>query len=324
MRFLAALLIAWLAAGCTAMTDRADAYDPWEGMNRKTFAFNDAIDRAVLKPVAQGYQKVTPGFVREGVNNFFGNLEDVGTGLNNFLQGKFAEGVSDTGRIVVNTVLGVFGLWDVATPMGLEKHDEDFGQTLGAWGVNPGPYFVIPLLGPSTVRDAPREIRRSPVVLAEVHRQRHALLEHLRIGQGAPARQPAESGDGARRSLDRPLQLPSRCVVAAAPQPGVRRKSPAREGRRGRSPEKIAAARQSIEGARMTLGVKLLVVFFAFLAILVTVIAVAFRERTRGKDIAADDIAAQQQQDARVMAVIFSAIMGGMLLTLIVAWLVFF
>ena len=155
MRFLAALLLAWLAAGCTAMTDRADAYDPWEGMNRKTFAFNDAIDRAVLKPVAQGYQKVTPGFVREGVNNFFGNLEDVGTGLNNFLQGKFAEGVSDTGRIVVNTVLGVFGLWDVATPMGLEKHDEDFGQTLGAWGVNPGPYFVIPLLGPSTVRDAP-------------------------------------------------------------------------------------------------------------------------------------------------------------------------
>jgi len=155
MRFLAALLIAWLAAGCTAMTDRAEAYDPWEGMNRKTFAFNDAIDRAVLKPVAQGYQKVTPGFVQEGVNNFFGNLEDVGTGINNFLQGKFAEGVSDTGRIVVNTVLGVFGLWDVATPMGLEKHDEDFGQTLGAWGVYPGPYFVIPLLGPSTVRDAP-------------------------------------------------------------------------------------------------------------------------------------------------------------------------
>jgi phospholipid-binding lipoprotein MlaA len=137
------------------MTDRADAYDPWEGMNRKTFAFNDAIDRAVLKPVAQGYQKVTPGFVREGVNNFFGNLEDVGTGLNNFLQGKFAEGVSDTGRIVVNTVLGVFGLWDVATPMGLEKHDEDFGQTLGAWGVYPSPYLVIPLLGPRTVLDAP-------------------------------------------------------------------------------------------------------------------------------------------------------------------------
>lgn len=155
MRVFAALLVAWLAAGCSTMTDRADAYDPWEGLNRKTFAFNDALDQAVLKPVAKGYEKVTPGFVREGVNNFFGNLEDVGTGLNNFLQGKVGQGLSDTGRVVVNTVLGVFGLWDVATPMGLEKHDEDFGQTLGSWGVPPGPYFVIPILGPSTVRDAP-------------------------------------------------------------------------------------------------------------------------------------------------------------------------
>jgi phospholipid-binding lipoprotein MlaA len=155
MRILVALLLAWLVSGCTAMTDRAEAYDPWEGMNRKTFAFNDALDRAVLKPAALGYQRVTPGFVQEGVNNFYGNLEDVGTGLNNFLQGKVGEGLSDAGRVVVNTVLGVFGLWDVATPMGLEKHDEDFGQTLGKWGVAPGPYFVIPLLGPSTVRDAP-------------------------------------------------------------------------------------------------------------------------------------------------------------------------
>ena len=158
MRIVLALLIAWLAAGCTAMTDRAEAYDPWEGMNRKTFAFNDAVDRAVLKPVAQGYQRVTPPFVREGVNNFYGNLEDIGTGLNNFLQGKIGDGLSDTGRVIVNSVLGVFGLWDVATPLGLEKHEEDFGQTLGAWGVAPGPYFVIPFLGPSTVRDAPAKV----------------------------------------------------------------------------------------------------------------------------------------------------------------------
>jgi phospholipid-binding lipoprotein MlaA len=155
MRLLLALLLAWLASGCTAMTDRAEAYDPWEGLNRKTFAFNDALDRAVLKPAAQGYQRVTPAFVQEGVNNFYGNLEDVTTGLNNFLQGKIGEGLSDTGRVVVNSIFGVFGLWDVATPLGLEKHDEDFGQTLGWWGVAPGPYFVIPLLGPSTVRDAP-------------------------------------------------------------------------------------------------------------------------------------------------------------------------
>ena len=158
MRIVAALLLAWLASGCTAMTDRAEAYDPWEGMNRKTFAFNDALDRAVMKPVAQGYQRVTPGFVREGVNNFYGNLEDVGTGLNNFLQGKFGDGLADTGRVIVNSVFGVFGLWDVATPLGLEKHEEDFGQTLGAWGFAPGPYFVIPLLGPSTVRDAPARL----------------------------------------------------------------------------------------------------------------------------------------------------------------------
>lgn len=158
MRIVLALLIAWLAAGCTAMTDRAEAYDPWEGMNRKTFAFNDAVDRAVLKPVAQGYQRVTPPFVREGVNNFYGNLEDVGTGLNNFLQGKIGEGLNDTGRVIVNSIFGVFGLWDVATPLGLEKHEEDFGQTLGAWGVAPGPYFVIPFLGPSTVRDAPAKV----------------------------------------------------------------------------------------------------------------------------------------------------------------------
>jgi phospholipid-binding lipoprotein MlaA len=155
MRIIVAILLAWLAAGCTAMTDRAEAYDPWEGMNRKTFAFNDAVDKAVLKPVAQAYQKVTPPFMQEGVGNFYSNLEDVGTGINNFLQGKFGNGLSDTGRVVVNTIFGVFGLWDVATPMGLEKHEEDFGQTLGWWGVNPGPYFVIPFLGPSTVRDAP-------------------------------------------------------------------------------------------------------------------------------------------------------------------------
>jgi phospholipid-binding lipoprotein MlaA len=155
MRIVVALLLAWLATGCTAMTDRAEAYDPWEGLNRKTFAFNDALDRAVLKPLAQGYQKVTPAFAQEGVNNFYGNLEDVGTTLNNLLQGKIGEGLSDAGRVVVNSVFGVFGLWDVATPLGLEKHDEDFGQTLGWWGVAPGPYFVIPFLGPSTVRDAP-------------------------------------------------------------------------------------------------------------------------------------------------------------------------
>lgn len=154
---LAALLLAALLTGC-ATTGERDARDPWEGFNRKSFAFNEKLDEVVLKPVATGYQKIVPGFAREGVSNFFDNLEDIGTTLNNFLQGKPKEGASDLGRFVVNTVFGVFGLWDVATPLGLEKHYEDFGQTLGVWGVQSGPYFVIPFLGPSTARDAPAKI----------------------------------------------------------------------------------------------------------------------------------------------------------------------
>lgn len=158
MRLLIGILAALLLAGCAATSDRSEAYDPWEGLNRKTFAFNDALDRAVLKPVAQGYQRVTPEFAQEGVNNFYSNLEDIATSINNFLQGKPKEGMNDLARLVVNSIFGVFGLWDVATPMGFEKHDEDFGQTLGRWGAAPGPYFVIPLLGPSTLRDAPARV----------------------------------------------------------------------------------------------------------------------------------------------------------------------
>ena len=156
-RLLVPCIAAAILAGC-ATTGETNPRDPWEGMNRKTFAFNDALDQAVLKPVATGYQKVVPSFARQGVNNFFDNLDDIGTTLNNLLQGKPKEAVSDAGRFVVNTVFGVFGLWDVATPMGLEKHYEDFGQTLGWWGVDSGPYLVLPLLGPSTARDAPARI----------------------------------------------------------------------------------------------------------------------------------------------------------------------
>jgi phospholipid-binding lipoprotein MlaA len=153
MRLFLALLASLTLCACA--TTGGDPRDPWEGLNRKTYAFNDALDRAVMKPIAQGYQKVTPAFAREGVNNFYSNLEDIGTTLNNLLQGKVKAGASDAGRFVVNTIFGVFGLWDIATPLGLEKHDEDFGQTLGWYGVPPGPYVVIPFLGPSTARDAP-------------------------------------------------------------------------------------------------------------------------------------------------------------------------
>jgi phospholipid-binding lipoprotein MlaA len=151
-RLVAISAVVVLLGGCATTRDNPD---PWEGLNRKTYAFNEALDTAVLKPVATGYVKVVPAFAREGVNNFFDNLNDIGTGLNNLLQGKPAEGASDLGRFVVNSVFGVFGLWDVATPLGLEKHYEDFGQTLGRWGMGPGPYVMLPLLGPSTLRDAP-------------------------------------------------------------------------------------------------------------------------------------------------------------------------
>ena len=155
IRFLLALLAAATISGCATTPDNPD---PWEAMNRKTFAFNDAVDKAVAKPIAQGYQKVMPEFAQEGVMNFYSNLEDINSTINQFLQGKPKQGANDAARFVLNSVLGIFGLWDVATPMGLEKHDEDFGQTLGVWGVGPGPYFVIPLLGPSSVRDAPARI----------------------------------------------------------------------------------------------------------------------------------------------------------------------
>jgi len=155
---LSALLVALLLlAGC-ATTGEKNPLDPWEGMNRKTHAFNVALDDNILKPLVTDYVNVVPGFVREGVNNFFDNLGDVGNGLNNILQGKPGPGVSDLGRFAVNSVFGIFGLWDIASPLGLERHDEDFGQTLGVWGVGSGPYLVLPFLGPSSARDGPARL----------------------------------------------------------------------------------------------------------------------------------------------------------------------
>ena len=141
-----------LLSGCASTT--ASKADPLEGLNRATYAFNDAVDKAVLEPVAKGYQAVTPGFFRAGVSNLFMNIGDVATGLNNLLQGKGSDAASDAGRFLINSTLGVLGLFDVATPMGLQKHNEDFGQTLGKWGVSSGPFLMLPLMGPSTLRDA--------------------------------------------------------------------------------------------------------------------------------------------------------------------------
>jgi len=128
--------------------------DPLEGYNRAMFTFNDGIDRAVVKPLAQGYVDVVPAPVRTGVSNFFANIADVFIAVNNLLQGKLPEAAGDAGRVVINTTFGLLGVLDIASDAGLEKHDEDFGQTFGRWGVGDGPYFVLPILGPRTMRDA--------------------------------------------------------------------------------------------------------------------------------------------------------------------------
>ncbi len=138
--------------GC-ATTSGSNADDPLEGFNRAMFDFNDGLDRVALKPAATAYQEVLPSFVQTGVSNFFGNIGDVWTMVNNFLQGKVEQGLSDGMRVVFNSTIGFGGVLDIASEAGIPKHKEDFGQTLGKWGVASGPYVVLPLFGPSTVRD---------------------------------------------------------------------------------------------------------------------------------------------------------------------------
>ena len=127
--------------------------DPWEPFNRSVFEFNEGLDAYVLKPVVTGYRFVLPEFVREGIYNFFSNYSDIYTALYNLLQGKPSYAFNDFMRVVVNTTMGLGGLLDLATPGGLEKHKEDWGQTFGVWGVPSGPYVVLPFFGPSNVRD---------------------------------------------------------------------------------------------------------------------------------------------------------------------------
>ena len=130
------------------------AADPWEPLNRKVFAFNEGLDKAVLKPVSTTYQRYTPNIVQSGVGNFVGNLRDVWSVVNLFLQFKPRAGLEMSARVLLNSTLGIYGLIDWATPAGIGRHSEDLGQTLGHWGVGSGPYLVLPLLGPSTLRDA--------------------------------------------------------------------------------------------------------------------------------------------------------------------------
>ncbi len=145
--------LALLLGACATTQGPSNPKDPLQPINRVTYKFNDVLDRAVLKPVAKGYRFVVPEFARIGVHNFFSNLNDVTVTVNDLLQGKVVQGGHDALRFTLNTTIGLLGFVDVATRAGFEKHNEDFGQTLGVWGVGPGPYLVLPLLGPSTLRD---------------------------------------------------------------------------------------------------------------------------------------------------------------------------
>ena len=154
MKILLVLLAGLMLTGCAATpSGKADPRDPLERFNRASFKFNDALDHAIARPVAKAYVKVTPTFIRTGVSNAFSNLDNLTTIVNDTLQGKFGQAGRDSARFLLNTTLGLGGLFDPAPPAGLESHDEDFGQTLGKWGVRSGAYLMIPLLGPSTVRD---------------------------------------------------------------------------------------------------------------------------------------------------------------------------
>ena len=147
---IAIVALAIALSGCATTNN---SRDPLEGFNRTMFTFNDKVDQVALKPAAQAYRAVLPNFVQIGIGNFFSNLGDVWTGINNILQGKINDGVSDFGRFTINSTFGILGLIDLSSDAGIPKHKEDFGQTLGKWGVGSGPYIVLPLLGSSTIRD---------------------------------------------------------------------------------------------------------------------------------------------------------------------------
>jgi len=153
---LAMMVLLAALSGCAGPQAKSDASnDPMEPANRAFYSLNEGLDRGLVKPIAEAYDKVTPRFARTAITNFFDNLLYLNVILNSFLQGKLDQGFSDAGRFVVNSTLGIGGLFDVATGMGMSMHNEDFGQTLAVWGVNAGPYVYLPIKGPNSGRDLP-------------------------------------------------------------------------------------------------------------------------------------------------------------------------
>lgn len=168
-----------VVTGCAQRPPHEEASDPLEPINRAIYKFNDKVDVYALEPLARGYQKVTPQPVQTGVHNFFGNLEEPIIVVNDVLQGKFRQSLSDTARFILNTTFGIVGVMDVATPMGHPKHREDFGQTLGTWGMGEGWYLVLPFLGPSSGRDAFGRLVDNQLDLVTQHeevRERNAAI----------------------------------------------------------------------------------------------------------------------------------------------------
>lgn len=147
------LLLATLLTACASSSKVVDESDPYEGVNRNMYSLNDTLDRSMFKPLAKGYVWITPNEVRTGVTNFFDNLSYLNVVLNSLLQGKLQQGSQDAARFLVNSSVGIGGLFDPATSMGLPKHDEDLGQTLAVWGIGQGVYLNLPLLGPNTARN---------------------------------------------------------------------------------------------------------------------------------------------------------------------------
>lgn len=154
--WLVSFLLMSLSLGGCATIGGTDSRDPFEGFNRGVHSFNKAIDTAIINPIGGIYRAITPDFVDRGVTNFFSNINDISVVANDLLQFKIAQAFSDAARFIFNTTLGLLGFFDVATHMDLPKHNEDFGQTLGSWGVGPGPYLVAPFFGPTSLRDTTR------------------------------------------------------------------------------------------------------------------------------------------------------------------------
>jgi len=178
IHWLGGVCMAAALSGCASTGEDSNPQDPWEGFNRGVYQFNDTLDRYALKPIAQGYDTVTPDPVQDGVGNFFSNLGEIRTVLNSILQWQWGNAGTASGRFLTNTILGVGGVFDPATRMGLNENEEDFGQTLGVWGFDSGPYLVLPILGPSTVRDTsglPADLYTYPITYIEDDKWRYGL-----------------------------------------------------------------------------------------------------------------------------------------------------